>query len=284
VPNISQPIDLQVLPAAPVGNAPVVFQADAPTTPPTTVIRKISGSTAPATATTPGVVPTPPNDATKFLNGKALWTVPPGSGGGTNDDVSFYLTPTGISPPALTVWAHQINGTHVTNNNGAEVLTTYGSTASVFDVIGEALAAGDFDLIMCGAMNQSLHGATTAYGLALWDSVSGKAVFFQVNPGAGVFITHYASFTSLASTPLSLSLAIGASVPIWFRINLSFGLYTFYLSVDGQSWDRLFQESATVYMPAVADHCGLIIYNSGSSTQLVNAVFPHFVIGSYVGS
>lgn len=37
-----QPLDFQILPAAPSGSVNVTFQADAPTAPPTSVIRKIS--------------------------------------------------------------------------------------------------------------------------------------------------------------------------------------------------------------------------------------------------
>lgn len=37
-------------------------------------VRSVSVYTPAATATTPGAVPTPPNDATKFLSGLATWT------------------------------------------------------------------------------------------------------------------------------------------------------------------------------------------------------------------
>jgi len=41
--GLSQPLDLQALPAAPAGSVNVTFQADAPTAPPTAVVRKVSG-------------------------------------------------------------------------------------------------------------------------------------------------------------------------------------------------------------------------------------------------
>jgi hypothetical protein len=43
VATTGQPLDFQALPAAPAGSTNVVFQADAPTAPPTGVVRKISG-------------------------------------------------------------------------------------------------------------------------------------------------------------------------------------------------------------------------------------------------
>jgi len=43
VATTGQPLDFQALPAAPAGSTNIVFQADAPTSPPTAVIRKISG-------------------------------------------------------------------------------------------------------------------------------------------------------------------------------------------------------------------------------------------------
>lgn len=80
----SQPLNLGTLPAAPGGKKNVVFQADAPNVDPT-VVRNVSAyvDTPPVTmtATVGGLVPTPPNDATKFLAGDGTFKVPAGGGG-----------------------------------------------------------------------------------------------------------------------------------------------------------------------------------------------------------
>jgi hypothetical protein len=57
-------------PAAPSDGVNVRFQADAPDPNPS-VSRNVSANLKKATATTPGAVPTPPNDATQFLDGTA---------------------------------------------------------------------------------------------------------------------------------------------------------------------------------------------------------------------
>ena|SRR5579871_5484419 len=62
-------------PAAPSGAANVVWQADAPGTDPT-VARNASAYLPAATATTPGGVPTPPNDVTKVLRGDMTYGAP----------------------------------------------------------------------------------------------------------------------------------------------------------------------------------------------------------------
>jgi hypothetical protein len=57
------------------------------------------------------------------------------------------------------------------------------------------------------------------------------------------------------------------------------------VSVDGQSWDEIFQESTTAYMTSPADHVGFSLFNTASSaSQIAHAVVPHFVLDSFVGS
>ena len=63
-------------PAAPAGKLNIKFQAVAPDPDPN-VARNVSAYVEPATATTAGIVPTPPNDVTKFLRGDATFAAPP---------------------------------------------------------------------------------------------------------------------------------------------------------------------------------------------------------------
>jgi hypothetical protein len=63
-------------PAAPANSMNVEWQADPTSSDP----RNISANVPFATATTPGLVPTPPNDATKYLDGTGNWSKPSGSG------------------------------------------------------------------------------------------------------------------------------------------------------------------------------------------------------------
>lgn len=70
-------------PAAPSGKLNVKWQAVAPDANPS-VARDVSAYVEPCTATTPGLVPTPPNDATKFLDGTGVFSTPSGGGGGGN--------------------------------------------------------------------------------------------------------------------------------------------------------------------------------------------------------
>jgi hypothetical protein len=289
--TVGQPLNFEAAdPAAPSGAVNVVFQADAPTTPPTATVRNISAYMPPMTATTGGAVPTPPNVATKYLNGQGAWTTPAGGGGGgSNDDISYYLSPATITPPSGLSWAHQVNGTVGSNANGAAVLSTYGSGANL-EVYGASIAAEDFDSIGCFAMCPSvLSGKETVFAIALWDSVSGKMVSFQVNliynSVPVLQVAHWPSFTGAGSNAASANVYFGAAAPIWLRINCSRGQYTFYVSVDGQSWDQFYQESTTAYMTNPADHAGIGVFNTAtSSSNAAHLVVPHFVVNSYVGS
>jgi len=286
--TVGQPLNFEAAdPAAPSGAVNVVFQADAPTTPPTATVRNISAYMPPMTATTGGAVPTPPNVATKYLNGQGAWTTPAGGGGGgSNDDISYYLSPATITPPTLSAWGYHANATAGANANGAMVLSTYSSP--YFEIIGEAISSSDFDLIACMIANPPLvSGATMAMGLALWDSGSGKIVryFLQLgyNGTSSLNVQHDPSFTS--GSPVSVAnpdFNVGWGTPVWLRINCSYGKFTFYVSVDGQSWDEVYQESSTAYLPVAATNAGVGFYQSG--TTVMHLVVPHFVVNSYVGS
>ena len=288
VPTIGQPDDLSsTTPAAPSGSVNNVVQAEAPTPLPTTVVRHFSSYTPPATATTPGAVPTPPNDPTQFLNGQLGWAVPPGTGGGggSNDDISYYLSPSTITPPSGLSWAYHVNASYSFNANGAMVIVTYSSADG--EALGKSISSGDFDLIACMAANVPLTGSgAIAYGVYLEDPGSGKSVqfFIDVASGAGatLYLQNHASFTGSSTTVASRGVAIGTSCPIWFRINYSSGKYTFYLGVDGQSWDEFAQVTATSYLPVEATNGGLLWYNSASTPA--HCVVPHFTVGSYSGS
>jgi hypothetical protein len=273
------------LPAAPAGDVNVVFQADAPTAPPTSVVRNVSAYMPPMTAIVGGAVPTPPNDSTKFLNGQGNWRVPAGGGGGSNDDISFYLTPTTVTPPTLSTWAYRVNAVIGSNGNGAMVLTTK-SGALGLEVLGQSISAGDFDLVACFALCPAFAGGKlTACALVLWDSGSGKVITFQLNLTAGtvpgIYVAHYASFTASATVVANENLYFTAS-PFWMRINFSYGKYSFLLSVDGQSWDLLYQESYTAYLPVEATNVGVGCYNN--QTTPANLVIPHYAFDNYVGS
>ncbi len=73
---MSQPLNFNdATPAAPSGKANVSWQADAPSPDPNTA-RNISAYLPPCTATTPGAVPTPPNNTTTFLRGDGTFAAP----------------------------------------------------------------------------------------------------------------------------------------------------------------------------------------------------------------
>jgi hypothetical protein len=284
--NVGQPLNFdEADPAAPAGAVNVVFQADAPTPPPTSVVRNISAYMPVMTNTAGGAVPTPPNDSTKCLDGTGNWSSKGGGGGGSNDDISYYLSPSTISPPSLTTWLYHVNATKGFNANGALVMTTYSSVNP--EILGESIAAEDFDIIGCFAANPPVTGSKlVTYGINLVDTVSGKVVSFQVNMATAsnpvIQIDHYPSFTGTPTEPYTVANPAWAVGPVWLRINSSYGKYTFYVSVDGQSWDRCYQESTTAYLTNPANEAGIGFYNNSSTAQ--NLVVPHFVVDSYVGS
>ena len=264
--SAGQPLNFDATdPAALSGTVNVVFQADTPTAPPTNVPRNISAYVPVATATAPGGVPTPPNDKTQLLcgdmayrklvagsnvtiteNSTQIAIAASGGGGGSNDDISYYLSPATITPPSLSgwTWALQVHGVVGSNANGAATINTY-STGSTAEFLGNSLTSPDYDIIACFAMNPSLiAGQTTVFGIALWDSASGKAVTLEINMVEGsapqLAVAHFNSFSSFNANAYGINAYFGVGQPIWLRINCnSVGSpaspkYTFYVSVDGR--------------------------------------------------
>ena len=66
-------------------------------------IRSVSTYTPAATATTPGSVPTPPNNATKYLDGTGAWSVPVGS---TDTDSDATLSTSDITTNDVSITKH----------------------------------------------------------------------------------------------------------------------------------------------------------------------------------
>ena len=209
-----------------------------------------------------------------------------GGGGGSNDDISYYLSPATIVPPSFTGWLYRLNATYGFNANGAMVLTTHNSVNP--EIVGASILNEDFTIIGCFATNPPVVGSKlVTYGINLVDTGSGKIVSLQVNMATGsnpvLEVDHYPSFTGSPSIPFSVAnpCAWGAG-PTWLRIDCGRGLYTFYVSVDGQSWDQCYQESTTAYLATAANEAGFAIFNNATTPQ--NVVVPHFQVTSFSGS
>lgn len=92
--------------------------------------------------TTSGLVPTPPNDQLKFLNGQCGFTVPPKQGTGPR---SFYLTDYGAKADAnYSCVATMTSGsTTVGTDTGVAPVTFTSLTANVADISGTVFQVGD---------------------------------------------------------------------------------------------------------------------------------------------
>ena len=229
-----------------------------------------------------GYVPNVPNDATRYLDGTGNFSVPSVTGGGSGGiSVSHYLTPSTITPPTYTTWAYHVNATYSTNSAGAYVITTYSSANP--EIMGTTALSGNYDIIGCFSMNPSVVGGKQrSFAISIWDTGSGKMVSLELDVPAGnnnstLYVKHYPSFTGTPSTAFSIQ-APSFSNPLWLRINCSSTTYTFYISVDGQSWDQIYTESTTAYMTTAANSGGFGFYDSATTAASAgHLVVPHFV-------
>ena len=161
-------------------------------------------------------------NSTRYLDGNGNYTVPAGGTGGSCIRMRpSHLTPASIILPPTMTWAYQVNATNSTNTNGVLMLATWGSSTSNFEIYGKSIAAGNFDLIVCGAALPGVVNNLVAFCVALWDSGSGKGVYLQINVGTSggstIFVNHYPSFTGSPTSVINQQCNIGAGVPIWLR-------------------------------------------------------------------
>lgn len=161
-------------PAAPSGKANVKWQADSSNP------ENISAYMPPATATLPGAVPTPPNDATKYLDGTMNFTTPAGGGGGSaatvNDQTASYTAVIGD--------ANNI----VTMNNGSANNFTIPPNSSVAFPIGTVIVviqkgAGQTTLVAGGGV--TLNNPSSDTTRAQWSTVSVTKILTDTWVAAG---------------------------------------------------------------------------------------------------
>lgn len=143
-------------PAAPSGKVNVKWQADAPDPNPT-VVRNVSAYMPVMTATDGGAVPTPPNDATKYLDGTGNFSSPAAGSGPSKSDVQqealTYAADTGaanayavtLSPAPTIVAGSEVVFVAANTNTGASTVAVNGGSATPIKKNdgATALAAGD---------------------------------------------------------------------------------------------------------------------------------------------
>lgn len=103
-------------------------------------------------------------------------------------------------------------------------------------------------------------------GLCIRDSGSGKVTTFGVGTSSGgvsgFWVFHFASPTSVAGTPLGLTI-IGFPA-LYLRIADNGTNHVMSMSGDGVMWEQVFSESRTSYL-ATPDQVGVFAYNSNAS-------------------
>ena len=210
------------------------------------------------------------------LSGNVLSSV--GVSGSVIPNVSQYLSPAIITVPTYTTWYYHSNATYSTNARGAYVLTTYSSANP--EILGTTALSGNYDIIGCFAMNPPfVSGKLNAYGIAIWNSGGTKEVTIEVNMTTTytIAVKHYPTTVGAPTNAISLTYD-SFPTPLWLRINCTGTTYTFYVSVDGQSWDQVYTESATAYLTTAADSGGFAIYSSNTSAATAaHLVVVHFV-------
>lgn len=226
-----QPLNFEEAdPAPPSGTVNVVFQADTPTPPPTSVVRNVSAYMPAMTATAPGAVPTPPNDSTKFLNGEGGWTVPPGAGGsgsGSAPSSLFSKTYYTSATRALGTVYQNTTGQPIIvmgylSQNGSNIMTAYcDATATPSTVVNEQLNSGGtgyadcFCFIVPNNYYYKVAATSASWGQWVeWEIISGSVTFSGELSGSRALSTVYHNTSGNAMLVVADISGIGGNVPL----------------------------------------------------------------------
>ena len=185
-------------PAAPAGKVNNKWQADAPAG--DNVVRNTSTYTPIATATTPGAVPTPPNDATKVMLGNATWGSVPGGGGGGSSTSSFSKVYFTTAQRAMNTVYQNLTGVDIwvqasVTGNGGNIQVLLGATSTPATVTVEQWGASGFAVPLAFMVPPNYYyevsGSSTAGTWIEWSMISGSMTYSGELSGSRTLSTVY---------------------------------------------------------------------------------------------
>lgn len=120
---------------------------------------------------------------------------------------------------------------------------------------------------------------TSAFGVALYDSVSGRlqSVVLRAPTSPFVVMYNWTTLSTFSSSPASLANPIFFS-DLWYRVRHTGGNYVYDISYDGKVWVNVYSAGATSFLTNRADRVG--IYTSYNRSTGPNNKFsvPYFTL------
>lgn len=281
----TQPLNLNLAtPAAEAGHVNVKWQADPPNAD-LAVVRNVSAEIAIMTNTLAGLAPTPPNDATKFLDGTGAFSTP-GSGGGGGGGIYPSMT----APLASRfTWKNQGTAT-VADKTGRLVVSIpdYNTTVTPLIALFENIPAAPYTLDVAFSLIGISQNTYGDFGyIALRESSSGTWVTLGIACQANTAQSSYCLLrtdwrtegTSYVTSALTGEQVFVNPSLIWLRLTDDGTNRNFYLSNNGRDWTLVFFEGNTVEI--TPDQIGLAFLNrSGgiSGAPVMVASVYHYLI------
>ena len=289
---MSQPINYSdTTPAAPSGKVNNKWQADTPAG--DNVTRNVSTYTPIATATTPGAVPTPPNDGTKFLAGDMTYKIPApcdlqtnGSNNGSQVKLNLIsgsnITITDGGTGGVTIAASSGGGGGDTPsdlsgfsvlNASAGTLGAAGPSSGYTDTTSDvnyviAISGSPSTWSIAAKLNwASAHGDATdvAIGIALWQAIGNLRKIFFIYQNNTAYIQNYNN-GSYSGSPFNTNW-FGVQ---WLKVSADGAHFYYQISPDGTTWKTIYTEAYGTF--CTPDHYGFII-SPQSGVELLATVF-----------
>ena len=220
--STGQPLNFdETDPAAPSGAVNVVFQADAPTQPPTNVVRNISAYVPAPTTSAPGCVPPLPNVATEYLDGTGNWSTPAGGGGGSVSSLFSKNYFSSSTRAFSTVYQNTSSQPIIVMGEvSSPTLTAYvGPTSSPTTAVNIQSNSGGsgFSVCFCFLVPPSYYYEIVASSFQVWaefEILSGSVTFSGELSGSRSLSTVYQNTSGKAMLICAVISGIGGSVAL----------------------------------------------------------------------
>jgi len=198
------------------------------------------------------------------IDGEDGLGIPGPAGTGTSGaSLLGLVAPSSLSVPSLGsfTWGNQGDATATANAGGGLWFEASGVQQDIRFLY--VAASGSFTAI-CGYMDGNVSPL-----VALRESSSGKLIGADASNGAGanvLGIFKYNSYTSFNANYISNSSAPASIFKFW-KITSNGTVYTWYWSVDGQSWEQYLQKNVNDFFTTAADQIGMAINPNNASIR-----------------
>ncbi len=208
-----------------------------------------------------GFAPTLPNDATKFLNGTGAYSVPTGTGAGGL-----------FTPPPLTSWSWDNQGTSSVDETGPGILLTSTTVASGLRIRYRTAPATPYT-ISAALYIDFRSGADVAADFGFRDS-AGKLILWHMAVGGVAYVFKFTnSTTPVAAYNSFTSSQMFYDNPVWLQITDDGTNLIFRWRLGNSGWQTFVTSARNNFFATAPNAIAWGSYNNNGATYVTLASY-----------